>query len=201
MKRRENCDIIYLIYLIPLIILNSCGNKNDAFFEIDAVNAKVHKSIGIDILEFKKRTDAKLKGNPQYYRSEIKAMSHGEDMDMYASFGFKTKKDNGKSISKKEVKKNLELMLASLSNGIVFKNCNPSKIQDSTCYWKNQIINWVDSENSESRYIDYQRLSQDFYDLYNKDSLTEDEFNYIVVFLYVMISIDYIDNTPPPILN
>lgn len=201
MKPSENCSVIYGIFLISFLILSSCGNDTGTFYDIDAVNTTIHKSIGIDILEFKKKTDLKLKANPEYYRSEIEAMCDGADMDMFASFGFKTTKDNGRSIAENDVKNIIELMLASLSNGIMLENCNSTKNQDSTCFWKNQIIDWVDSENSESRYIDYSQLSQEFYALYTKNHLTEEEFNYIVVFLYIMVSIDCIDNPPPPIFN
>ncbi len=203
MKQLKYNNILIWILIIPFALFTSCADNaadtddNKGFYNIDTVNNEVDKSIGIDILAFKKKSDEKYKVDPEYYKTELEAMTSGNDMDLYLSFGLKTTKDNGDPILESEVNKYRQLMLNALKKSLILDDCKSTKTQDSSCYWKNQIIDWVDSEKLENRYINYSSLCDEFYMMYQKGYLNEEELNYTVVYLYVMMSIDTIDNHPP----
>lgn len=176
------------------LLLLSCKSDTNNFFDLGKLNDKIEQGIGIDISKLEIKMDVHLKSNPKYYEDAMNDLIVDSNSEIFNEYGLIQRKDNGDSLSRIDEAKYKKIMLTSMKESLILKECKEDD-KDSVCIWKFRIAEWVDNEiNVWNLDIDYFLVGQDFQRLYNLKYLSSDEYKFSVIYLHLLASIDALNN-------
>lgn len=179
---------------IFVILVVSCGNNNNRFFEIDQLNEGIKTKIGIDLHKIERKLNKKLDDDPNYYADAMKDFIIGMNSDIFQQNGLLKVRDNGDTLEKKNEKNLMISMFESWRECLILEDC-VSNATDSTCITKKSMEKWLTAKiETQDTYIDYFQLGQRLEKLYLKKHITEKEFNFMVIYVHLLLSIDALNN-------
>lgn len=190
---------IRTILIIPIILfLTSCG-KQDGFLDMAKLNDEVKKGVGIDIWDIMYKTDLMYKIDPDYYTEAMFELGDVGNSDIYREFGLFQVTENGDSLKVNEKHKNMSTMFKALNVSIDTIFCS-DKFSDTICSTKRAFVKWTHRKvSTPDYYIDYLQIAEELYSFRKDKIMSEEEFNFLVLYFHVMFSIECQGNKSPPV--
>lgn len=186
------------LIIFGLLIITSCTQRTKSFYNTEKLNAEVEKKIDVNLKAIKSKIDSNYKADSSFYVESIYEVGNGGESKFYQLLGLIQKNSKGDSITIDQVESFKKKMLLALKKSIEIEGCKTAN--DSICIWKSKVVDWTDESTKERQvYLHYPQLADDFYGLYKKGNLNKEEFEFFTVYLYVLTSIDAIDNNKPKI--
>lgn len=190
---------IRTILIISIILfLASCG-KQEGFLDMAKINDEVKKGVGIDIWGIMYKTDLRYEIDPGYYTQAMFDLGEENYSDILRDFGMFQVKENGDSLKVNEKQKNMVAMFKAFKTSIDTVACS-QKFSDTICSTKRAFVNWADRKMSTpDYYIDYLFIADELYGFRKDKIMSEEEYNYLVLYFHVLSSIECQGNKAPPV--
>ncbi|PHR31894.1 MAG: hypothetical protein COA38_07465 [Fluviicola sp.] len=192
-----------VVGIITIVILIGCSSSDekknpDSFYDIKGLNADIKTALDFDLLEIKKRTDSVYQTDEDYYIDLIKEMSGGSDKNCFDRAGIPLDMINakGEHLNRVQSKDSLaRLMMLSYAENINMSDCS-AQTNDSICIYKSDWKNIMEDFDPREAQMGYSFLLQDFGELYLNNYLSDDEFQYMILYLHYLAVLAATDLTP-----
>ena len=178
------------IYFFTLcsVLLGCAKNHGEQqkFLNIELLNSKLIERTDFDILELMTKTDSVYAIDSNFYIDLMEQMSGGIDKKCFqrATIPYDPISINGKVLNRIKEKDSIaRLFLISFSESIVNESLNEN---DSINYYREMWKNGMMQYHPKDQYMSYFFFHSGFKVLYEKDYLTEKEFNYMVLYLHYL---------------
>jgi hypothetical protein len=187
----HNMSKFYLVILgFTFFVMSSCSEKKteNRFIDIDKVNTEILNHTGIDILKFKSKIKRDFNVDPTFYDSIIYNTTVNNTNVLFEKYGYYTIKTNGVRITGESRDSLILNLVKGFALGIKQEDCTKNGT-DSLCIVKMDYYNSLSKielpigriENSLSEWI--------YNELYKKEYLTQEEFEYMTLWWYVLSSV------------
>ena len=186
--------IRYLFFLlIPLLIVTSCGQKQETFIDVNKLNEAIVDKCNIDVEEFNSRVNSIYQDDTIFFYNVMNEFIFASNAELlYKKFGFIKKKD-GSTITRTEGRLITQELYKAYRDCIFVDNCKGLK-NNTICAEKLKIKNSITKIIEEGSFFRLSEFSRHIFDLHTEGLISEHEYRYMIGFIYTLVSA----NVSPP---
>lgn len=182
---------IWIIISVVFIWFSYEPEQPNEFYNILGLNSDIKKKLDIDLLAIKNEADKTFKNDTSFY---IKLLESRYDLSTefwFESAGIPFDPINSKgvhlnkSISIERSDSLGRLMMMSFADNIKMKGCDTLS-KDSLCIYKMSWYECMRKTNPLNQAMYYGSLHKPFVRLKNAELLSDDEINYLVLFIHYL---------------
>jgi len=182
---------LWILISIVFIWFSYEPEQTDDFYDIKGLNEDIIAEIDIDLLELKKKTDSFYSSDPNFYTDLIQEYYNAGANECFERAGIPKDPTNSKGVRLNYLDSvassdslGREMML-SLATNIKIADCD-STSKDSLCIYKLEWVNGLKKTNPHEQEMGYGTLHEPFVRLMNSGLLSDDEQNYLILFLHYL---------------
>lgn len=187
---RTFLTIWILISIIFIWFSYEPEQKND-FYDINRLNEDIKAELDIDLLEIKKKTDSVYSSDPNFYNDLIQEYYTLGSNECFEKAGIPKDPTNSKGVQLNYLDSvsssdslGREMMLSLAANIKLADSDSTSK--DSLCIYKLEWVKGLKKTNPHEQEMGYGTLHKPFVRLMNAGLLSDDEQNYLILFLHYL---------------
>lgn len=190
-----NYSLLVFTLSSVLFITSSCSdvNKKNQFFDIKKTNTEIFTLTGIDILEFKNKIEQDFDVHETFYDSVLLNTAIKNTNALHQKYGYYNVTAHGDTITASDHDSLILNLAKGFAAGIIQEECKKGH-SDSLCIVKMKYLNSLSSITPPVGRVDNSMTDFIYFDLFRKDYLTKEEFNYMTLWWYVLSSIQGISD-------
>lgn len=181
-----------LLILFSLsIVCSSCSTKNEyLFFDLDNAYSN---NLPIDLNALKNKIALVHKNN--VFQKDTLAYSYARNLldTIISQIGFVGTNKNNKEILPSECKKIRLQLYKNLENSIILEDCQ-TKNKSEFCNEKRETKEALKNIDPEFNFFSVNPSLDELTDLYNKRFLTIEELDFLIMNMYLLISLNRLEN-------
>jgi len=182
--------ILINIFII-VSVLASCsleGNSQDKFYDINKLNSEIKRDLGLNILDIKKRTDSVYSNDKEFYINLIESRLVFDTVDYFQKAGIPVDPINSEGIHLNRIDSRdsvARIMMVYLAKNIKLNKCN-SEMNDSLCDFKIGLQKNLMEHAPRKYMMIYTYFHGTLAALRDRNYLTTDEFNYLILYFHYL---------------
>ena len=173
---------------------SSVANKEpNNFFNVDKLNSDIKKKVDLDLMALKKNADLVYSKDSTFYIELIQTYYKMDSAKCFerANIPVDPLDSQGNKLNVKNQSDSLALlMMNSFAESIILDNCTDSS-KDSLCVYKMKWKRAMEKSNPKEQQMWHGSFHAPFKKLMDKNLLTEEEQNYMILFLHYLGRLSY----------
>lgn len=175
------------VIILSALLLIGCSEE-PRFYDVQALNQDIKKHVGVDLFDFKEKTDSMFSKDPNFYMDMLEDMAGGFNNKCFERAGLPIDLIDNKGVHLNRIAAKdsiARLMMLSFSENILKPQCVETKT-DSICYYRNQWRRDMKKYDPRELAFGYSFLQPSLYEIYSRDFLTQEEFHYLIIFTHYL---------------
>lgn len=169
------------------------NNSSNTFYNVNKLNTDIEKYLDLDLMALKKKADLAYSKDSTFYIELIQTYYKMDSAKCFerANIPVDPLDSQGNKLNVKNQSDSLALlMISSFAESIILDNCTDSS-QDSLCIYKMKWKRAMEKSNPKEQQMWHGSFHSPFKKLIDKDFLSEEEQNYMILFLHYLGRLSY----------